>query len=816
MGTVLLLLEALLEHGALGGGDVLACVTSATLCLCEFAPADLRVSAAGMAVLDAALSLSLPAGTAAAAGARGDRCFDGDGSSTREGRDNRDDGASDGSGVGCGARGLERAAAAGLMAISSSRVLAAVESVLQFRDGGRGAASDTPLPDIDHTSSSSFSSVSRLCGFAQLDGSCFGAPVRGMLDAPASLLARLIAGTTSVPPPAVGTAVSPVVTGSPSRRSAAPVVAATSLSHQRLWPRLCNQLERGGSGQLSPAGLVCALRYAEGVLLTSPAVEDVKAFLLGGEAGEEEEEEEGETDGLVGVVCASVLDHQHLQAVLEWPLLGGGGGGGAAGAAGVAALVTAAVGAMLAPLAADGTREALLRVQQSMHARGLVAALLGATRVLRGCGTGNRSDEEKNQKTLEAERARINGGGDGDGWTRGGVSGRSKTCAELEAAVCACVELLSRLVLLSPHFSLQFLDEGGLDELVSAGALQGSAPAALATGALVIASQLARASPDNYDRLRAAGVDARLGGLLSHEDPTVRAKACNLVGNLCRHSAYFYAALREGQRGGTPEGGEALLPMRPPPRHREQQQQPAHSGRQGGAEDKSVVDHLVDLCADADPAARKFACFAVGNAAFHSDALYARLAPAVAPLVAALGDAEEKTRANAAGALGNLVRNGGALSASLARSGGVAILLGLAARDPAPSPRRIALFSLGTCFAYIPCREALALLLEREEGGGRDRSPHGSGGGSGGWDTARQRWAVGNVDAASLPPAPRFSGATAAAAAGAATVGDVVPSGSGLDRLLSELEGMAVAVGDDVARKYVARLRTKLSAPPQS
>jgi hypothetical protein len=41
----------------------------------------------------------------------------------------------------------------------------------------------------------------------------------------------------------------------------------------------------------------------------------------------------------------------------------------------------------------------------------------------------------------------------------------------------------------------------------------------------------------------------------------------------------------------------------------------------------------------------------------------------VGPLVALLGDEEEKTRANAAGALGNLVRNSGALCGELVKVG---------------------------------------------------------------------------------------------------------------------------------------------------
>ncbi len=53
------------------------------------------------------------------------------------------------------------------------------------------------------------------------------------------------------------------------------------------------------------------------------------------------------------------------------------------------------------------------------------------------------------------------------------------------------------------------------------------------------------------------------------------------------------------------------------------------------------------------------------HAGFHSAALYEGLRASVAPLVALLRDDEDKTRANAAGALGNLVRNSGLLCQSL-------------------------------------------------------------------------------------------------------------------------------------------------------
>jgi fused len=62
--------------------------------------------------------------------------------------------------------------------------------------------------------------------------------------------------------------------------------------------------------------------------------------------------------------------------------------------------------------------------------------------------------------------------------------------------------------------------------------------------------------------------------LLEHPDPAIRARVCNLVGNMCRHSAHFYGALE---------------------RH-------------------GLVEPLIARCSDADVSTRKFACFAIGNA----------------------------------------------------------------------------------------------------------------------------------------------------------------------------------------------------------
>ncbi|CAE7495631.1 TIO, partial [Symbiodinium microadriaticum] len=92
-----------------------------------------------------------------------------------------------------------------------------------------------------------------------------------------------------------------------------------------------------------------------------------------------------------------------------------------------------------------------------------------------------------------------------------------------------------------------------------------------------------------------------------------------------------------------------------------------------------------------------------GNAAFHSDILYSRLSHAVPYLCSGLRDGDEKTRANAAGALGNFARNSSVLCASLCAEKCPQQLLMMAVRDPSVFTKRIALFSVGTLAAYSSC-----------------------------------------------------------------------------------------------------------------
>ena len=261
------------------------------------------------------------------------------------------------------------------------------------------------------------------------------------------------------------------------------------------------------------------------------------------------------------------------------------------------------------------------------------------------------------------------------------------------------VGLMSRLVLGSNHFAQQYVALGGLHQPVLQRMLGAQRAPTTLTDALLILCQIARLgegigggepSADGHvlhARIHGAALCERLPPLLRHADAGVRAKACNLLGNLCKHSAEFYELLL---------ATDGLLPL------------------------------LARCCADDDAAVRKFACFAVGNAGFHSARLYSHLGSCVAPLVGCLSDADCKTRANAAGALGNLARNGSELCSELLARGVPRALLTLALQTQLlPSAAqaavleaaseagsllraaRTALFSLGNLAGHKECQASL-------------------------------------------------------------------------------------------------------------
>jgi len=60
---------------------------------------------------------------------------------------------------------------------------------------------------------------------------------------------------------------------------------------------------------------------------------------------------------------------------------------------------------------------------------------------------------------------------------------------------------------------------------------------------LSLISQLARISKDFYEPIHNANIYLELKTLIVHPDAGIRAKVCNLIGNLCRHTGFFYEKL---------------------------------------------------------------------------------------------------------------------------------------------------------------------------------------------------------------------------------------------------------------------------------
>lgn len=260
--------------------------------------------------------------------------------------------------------------------------------------------------------------------------------------------------------------------------------------------------------------------------------------------------------------------------------------------------------------------------------------------------------------------------------------------AMTDGVVPSCASILARMALIfGDEAVVTFARSGGVDSIVLQNLLRDSNPAAMLGSSLLVVSQLARTatSKSQIERFIQANIMPLIRPLLCHPSSSgVRARACNLLGNLCRHSDDAYPSIRQ-------------LDMLPP---------------------------LIDLCDDEDQSTRKFACFAIGNAGFHSDYLYSDLRPAVGMLVRLLQDEEDRTVANAAGALGNLVRNSGELVPEMLACKAVEALLGIVKRSDSTSTAfQIALFSLGNLAAHHESRATLRELGVADVMGDIQRDP---------------------------------------------------------------------------------------------
>ncbi len=86
---------------------------------------------------------------------------------------------------------------------------------------------------------------------------------------------------------------------------------------------------------------------------------------------------------------------------------------------------------------------------------------------------------------------------------------------------------------------------------------------------LLIISQLARSTDAYYEALAGCRLMGHMPALLAHGDATVRARSCNLLGNLCRHrwacagAGRFAAAASPARAAGGPTALGMPLPEPP-------------------------------------------------------------------------------------------------------------------------------------------------------------------------------------------------------------------------------------------------------------
>ncbi|KAF3589203.1 hypothetical protein F2Q69_00029679 [Brassica cretica] len=177
------------------------------------------------------------------------------------------------------------------------------------------------------------------------------------------------------------------------------------------------------------------------------------------------------------------------------------------------------------------------------------------------------------------------------------------------------VALLAKMVG-RPRLAVELVSKGLLDPNRMKKLLNQSSPGEVILDSLMIISDLSRMDKAFYKYIGEAALLQPLKEFPTHTDPNIHAKACSALGNMCKHNEYFYTSLAEHQ----------------------------------------IIGLLIDRCADPDKRTQKFACFAIANAAYHSDKLYEELRPSITQLANVLTSAEgDKTKANAAGALSNLV-----------------------------------------------------------------------------------------------------------------------------------------------------------------
>uniref|UniRef100_A0A803VQJ4 non-specific serine/threonine protein kinase n=1 Tax=Ficedula albicollis TaxID=59894 RepID=A0A803VQJ4_FICAL len=169
-------------------------------------------------------------------------------------------------------------------------------------------------------------------------------------------------------------------------------------------------------------------------------------------------------------------------------------------------------------------------------------------------------------------------------------------------------------------------------------------------------------------------VDEPVTYLLSHKQHLIRARTCNLLGNLLQHS---FSPVLQSQPG--------------------------------------WLERLLECLSDPESCVRRAATFAVGNAACHASCPAGTLGSAVPALARLLSDTQAKTRCNAALALSNLAQRGAELRDMLIQSRAPDLLLQVTCQDPRKTVREGALEALHALSQHPEIQQVLLSLKATEK-----------------------------------------------------------------------------------------------------
>ncbi|NXU36968.1 STK36 kinase, partial [Drymodes brunneopygia] len=180
----------------------------------------------------------------------------------------------------------------------------------------------------------------------------------------------------------------------------------------------------------------------------------------------------------------------------------------------------------------------------------------------------------------------------------------------------------------------------------------------LTTDLLSLLTHVARASSEHLPFLQRILRDSDVADqpliyLLSHKQHLIRARTCNLLGNLLRHS---FSPVLQSQPG--------------------------------------WLERLLECLSDPESCVRRAATFAVGNAACHASCPAETLGRAVPTLTRLLSDTQARTCCNAALALSNLGQRGPELRDLLIQNRAPDLLLQVTCQDPRKTVREGALEAL--------------------------------------------------------------------------------------------------------------------------